>query len=850
MLIVDPKTRVESIAFLLSEDGLADPELHRTYYDHVWLLNTTHDFIVEDFESSPNPNWYTSNEDHDRGYLSLSDMSTEGEYSGNITGYCLTNYTYSRAELMERRYNLDEMWPATMGLSAVLEFDWYLEMSDLSDDENQHARVEVTFENQTTYTQYDIYYVLGTGSGALPGTNSSTWAYLRADEFMMTHAWHHSTLDLYAILDELDWGNMSVHDIRIVVECHDKEDARISLLIDALDLNVYPTANPGFEVELSDDVGIDFWGQSPSGSPLVNRTPDAHSGSCAANISSEAGTYASLSREMYLPVTYSLTTDLYWRLDLFEAEGSNHGFSYLNLQFDNSLDIYYYMCESYVLDDSWNSSTTLYYMVDGFNTVSLNWRHLTRNVYEDAQGLGIQPEYIEEVRMVSRAYDDARVSVLYDDVHFVVDQTAPAISHASGPIAPNYLTSPTVTATADDAFAGIDHVLVHYDAGSGWQSVAMDDQGSNYTANIPAHPYATTVNYYVEAEDNEGNSEVDDNSGVYYSYTVIDDIDPVIGFDDPIWYGPASGTLLVNVSAEDPGSGIESLLLYIDGLLAANLTSGPYQYAWNTREMLNEEHSVTLAARDVAGNQVSEEITVTTSNDLSGPEIASVTLFPDDPIYSHETVVTAVVIESTGLKNVSLHYSVDGGAWTVLTMEQIPDSLRYSATIPEQAFGSEVSYYVEASDDFEQVTATSEESFYVGDPDVPTISVSSPPIDDVLSGVVNFTIFGYDEGSGVASIEVFVDGASVGFSSDTTYVFAWDTSTVEDGEHTVRFEVRDEADNVAYSELSYIVDNPVGFEGLPGALSGIMTSYGFFIGAATVIVVFLVAKLIARRRKK
>ncbi|TFG07965.1 hypothetical protein EU538_07985 [Candidatus Thorarchaeota archaeon] len=266
--------------------------------------------------------------------------------------------------------------------------------------------------------------------------------------------------------------------------------------------------------------------------------------------------------------------------------------------------------------------------------------------------------------------------------------------------------------------------------------------------------------------------------------------------------------------------------------------------------MLNEEHNVTLAARDTAGNEVSEEITVTTNNDLSGPEIASVTLFPDDPVYSRETVVTAVVIESTGLKNVSLHYSVDGGDWIVMTMEQIPNSLRFTATIPEQAFGIEVSYYVEAFDDFGQGTETQEESFYVGDPDVPTISVSGPPIEEVLSGVVNFTIFGGDEGSGLASIEVFVDGVSVGFSTDSPHIFAWDTITVEDGEHTVRFEVRDEADNVVYSELSYIVNNPVGLEGLSGALSDIMASYGFFIGAATVIVIFLVAKLIARRRRK
>jgi hypothetical protein len=850
--IVDPQTRVHTIQFQLSSNAPSETGLCRVYYDDVWLLNSTSPNYVQSpgFESSPSSYWYTNNENHDRGYLSLSDMHTEGEHSGNITAFCLSNDTYSRAEMYVRRYNLEDMWPATADLTAVLEFDWYLELSDLSSDENQHARVEVTYENQTTYTNYDVYYVLASGSGGLLGTNTSTRAYLRAPGFNQTESWHHASLNLYDVLAELDWGNMSIYDIRLVVESHSKENARISVLFDAVDLNVYPTADPGFEIGLSDDVSVDFWQEAPSGNPLVNKTLDAHTGTYAANLSSEVDTYVSLSRDMYLPITYSLTTDFYWRLDLFEADGSNYAYSYLNLQLDNNLDIYYYICASDTIDDSWNSSTSLYYKVETFNSVSPTWRHLTRNVYQDAEGLVVQPEYIEEIRMVSRAYDDARVSVLYDDMHFVVDQTPPTVSHESGPVAPNYLKSPTVTATADDSFAGIGEVLVHYNAGSGWESVSMTDEGANYAGSIPAQPYATSVDYFIEAIDNEGNSEVDENGGAYYSYTVIDDIGPVISFDDPIWYGPASGNLLVNVSAEDPGSGIDSLLLYIDSLLAANLTSGPYQYVWDTREMLNEEHNVTLAARDTAGNEVSEEITVTTNNDLSGPEIASVILFPDDPVYSRETVVTAVVIESTGLKNVSLHYSVDGGDWIVMTMEQIPNSLRFTATIPEQAFGIEVSYYVEAFDDFGQGTETQEESFYVGDPDVPTISVSGPPIEEVLSGVVNFTIFGGDEGSGLASIEVFVDGVSVGFSTDSPYIFAWDTITVEDGEHTVRFEVRDEADNVVYSELSYIVNNPAGLQGLSDALSDIMASYGFFIGAATVIVIFLVAKLIGRRRRK
>ncbi|MBD3404587.1 MAG: hypothetical protein GF411_00450 [Candidatus Lokiarchaeota archaeon] len=836
--------------YFYMESYISSKGLNHVFIDDISINNGTEHIPEGGFEVNPQSYWYVSNNNHDFGYITLSSTRTEGDYSANLTALCTNNSTTSNIEMYWTESNIDEVFPVTKDVSPVIEFDWYLDMQSLSNDVNQYARFELRLYNYSTSTQYYLYYTMATGSGNLQSMNSTTTKYMKLSGFNQTETWHHSTIDLYNVCEELGWGNVSLRRMEFQVYSGSQENARISMLVDSFDMNIYPTANPSFDIRISDNNQINFWDPSVSNNPSLNITTDSYSGLYAANVTASSGQSHNLFRNTYIPVTPTLTTDIHYRLDNLYYGGSNYARAYLLINFDNGFSLTYMIASTTDVTESWNSTTNLYYKVDGYNNASSTWTNIVENIYEDAQEFVIMPEYIENVYLYSTAYGSCEVSVLWDDVHFVVDQTNPTVDIQSTPSGVNYLTSPTVTATADDSWAGIDELLLHYNAGSGWVTVSMIDGGSEYSGQIPAQSYSTTVDYFVEAIDREGNSAIDDNGGSYYSYTVIDNVDPEIGFDDPLWYGPASGDVVVNVSAEDPGSDIASLELLIDDVSVKNFSSEPYQYLWDTRAESNGEHDVTLVAEDNAGNSISTEITVTTNNDLSGPEIASVVLTPDNPVYDRTTTVTAVIIESSGLENISLYYNVDTIGWNRLDMDYIADTSQYTATIPEQACGAEVAYYIEAFDELGQSTITPQDSYISGDPYIPSISVSGPLISSPVSGIVNFTIIATDQGCGVNDIEIFVDGSSVAFHAGENYVFNWNTLELENGEYTIRFVVTDHAGNMAYSEFEYTVNNPQGLDGITDALSNVLSEYGFFIGAGTVVLIFVIAKLVARRRNK
>jgi hypothetical protein len=70
--------------------------------------------------------------------------------------------------------------------------------------------------------------------------------------------------------------------------------------------------------------------------------------------------------------------------------------------------------------------------------------------------------------------------------------------------------------------SGIREVTLSYRNDSVWNNVSMTQIASGtFSANIPAMPYQTIVEYKIIAYDNFNNSAVSDNQGLLYSYTVV-----------------------------------------------------------------------------------------------------------------------------------------------------------------------------------------------------------------------------------------------------------------------------------------------------------------------------------------
>ena len=93
--------------------------------------------------------------------------------------------------------------------------------------------------------------------------------------------------------------------------------------------------------------------------------------------------------------------------------------------------------------------------------------------------------------------------------------------------------------------------------------------------------------------------------------------------------------------------------------------------------------------------------------------ISNVNYTPHDPQAEDDVVVTASVsAQSSSISQVNLHYSIDGGTYRTLTMTLAGSS--YKATIPKQADGTVVAFYVSVTDTEGNVSESSEFTYTVG----------------------------------------------------------------------------------------------------------------------------------------
>lgn len=106
-----------------------------------------------------------------------------------------------------------------------------------------------------------------------------------------------------------------------------------------------------------------------------------------------------------------------------------------------------------------------------------------------------------------------------------------------------------------------------------------------------------------DAAGNAGNSSaVSVNVSNVTTSVAKDTTPPVVAINNPVG-GTVSGNVSVSVSASDNAgaSGIK-LTLAIDGATKAQGTGGSLGYSWNTKKVAAGAHTITVTARDAAGN--------------------------------------------------------------------------------------------------------------------------------------------------------------------------------------------------------------------------------------------------------
>jgi hypothetical protein len=197
----------------------------------------------------------------------------------------------------------------------------------------------------------------------------------------------------------------------------------------------------------------------------------------------------------------------------------------------------------------------------------------------------------------------------------VIDHTPPSLgSVARTPTNPIYTNQVNVSAIAADPGSHILSCVLYYRSNGGaFTSVAMSSTGSvdGYYAYIPARPWNTNVEYYVNATNFAQLSTIDDNAGGYYWYIVGDTVSPVIS---NIARNPTVvsylDTPVVGCDITDAGSAVGSALLFyrLNGgtwtsAAMTHTTGNHYQVSLGTPQPYGTVVQYYFNSSDNAGNR-------------------------------------------------------------------------------------------------------------------------------------------------------------------------------------------------------------------------------------------------------
>ena len=137
---------------------------------------------------------------------------------------------------------------------------------------------------------------------------------------------------------------------------------------------------------------------------------------------------------------------------------------------------------------------------------------------------------------------------------------------------------------------------------------------------------------------------------------------PVVSITSPGNTTTVTGNITVQATASD-NVGVNLVSMSVDGTLISSRTTSPYSFPWNSASVSNGTHTITVAAKDAAGNSKAVSVQVTGSN-VSGGDIISPVVNITSPAngasVSGTINIQANATDNTGVNSVS--YSIDGVA--------------------------------------------------------------------------------------------------------------------------------------------------------------------------------------------
>ncbi len=386
----------------------------------------------------------------------------------------------------------------------------------------------------------------------------------------------------------------------------------------------------------------------------------------------------------------------------------------------------------------------------------------------------------------------------------------------------------------------------------------VDYQNGNASSKIDVN-FTTTGNHNIKLIGREDGVKVDrviavtDTSctptGTGDNCAAPDTTAPTTSITAPTSGATVSGAVNITANASDDSGVVNKVEFYVDGSLVNTDISSPYAYSWDTTSgsVTNGSHNLTTKAYDGSNNiGTSTTIPVTVSNAApTSPDliVTNISWTPASPHPGDNVTFRATIKnQGTGATPAStIHgvlFSIDGdavswsddntnslaaGASITLTANGGPSNV---ATWPAGTVGS---YTVTASvDDLNRIVESDESNNALdaslsittnpSDTQPPTVSITAPS--GTVSGTTNITSTASDTGgSNLAGVQYYLDATDPIASPNTNklgslnttspFTYAWNTTTLSNGSHTIIAVATDGAGNAAASTVVTVTVNNV-----------------------------------------
>ncbi len=330
--------------------------------------------------------------------------------------------------------------------------------------------------------------------------------------------------------------------------------------------------------------------------------------------------------------------------------------------------------------------------------------------------------------------------------YVVTNGAPPRISDVKhSPVVPSNGDVVNVTAIITDDYGSIDTVFLFYQVnGTGWTKLLMNGSNSgDYWATIPSQGTNSIVEYYIEANDTDGNvantlqlvnGDFEDGTidpwtrygGSLQNKSFLNEAKFVyngqygfklseLTYNGTFYEAPAWIQQNISIKVED----LSEISFYMKAIDKSYQVTVFYSDTTNSTFLFNPSSTWvkrTIPQADLLGGKmisaVRFETLETTDNpaaidqimlgtytvsDGFTPVVLNVTRDPVNPGTNDVVTINATIFEDNALNSTTLFYRINGSAWLTTPMTFVSGNL-YSTQIPSQAMNSVVEYYINATD--------------------------------------------------------------------------------------------------------------------------------------------------------